>query len=236
MKKRGFTLSEIIITLGIIGVVAAITTPMLTGLMPDKNKVQVLKVHKTISDITKDLLKNPYFYHDYIEEVPSTFDIKRIGLGAAFDFYGDVYAGLKGDLDLTKYKEKYHGLQKYCYLLSEQMELEEEVTENNQKYFFKTIDGVSWACEYDLKSEIVDDYRYITPTYFITVDLNGEEQGLGISYPDSKKPDQFKFLVDTYGNVTGNDPLTKAYLENPEKLNDKKKDYARAEEISNGND
>ena len=46
------------------------------------------------------------------------------------------------------------------------------------------------------------------------------------------KPRAFKFQVDTYGNVTGADPLTKAYLENPNKLNDKKADYARAKELS----
>ena len=36
MKKFGFTLSEVIVTLGVIGIVAAITSPLLTGIIPDK--------------------------------------------------------------------------------------------------------------------------------------------------------------------------------------------------------
>jgi len=46
MKKLGFTLSEIIVTLCIIGVVAAITAPLIENLVPDKNKMMVLKYYK----------------------------------------------------------------------------------------------------------------------------------------------------------------------------------------------
>ena len=41
----------------------------------------------------------------------------------------------------------------------------------------------------------------------------------------------FSFNIDINGAVTGRDALTKAYLENPSKLNDKKADYARAKAL-----
>lgn len=55
MKKRGFTLMEVIVAVGIIGVVAAIATPLLNNLIPDKEKIAVLKAYKTICDINAEI-------------------------------------------------------------------------------------------------------------------------------------------------------------------------------------
>ena len=39
MKKTGFTLAELLITLVVIGIISAITLPAINKLMPDKNKI-----------------------------------------------------------------------------------------------------------------------------------------------------------------------------------------------------
>lgn len=49
MKKRGFTLAEILITLGIVGVIAALTMPMLVG--QSKNQANATKLSSTVSNI-----------------------------------------------------------------------------------------------------------------------------------------------------------------------------------------
>ena len=41
MKKYGFSLSEILVALAVVGIVAAIITPMSSAILPDKNKVEV---------------------------------------------------------------------------------------------------------------------------------------------------------------------------------------------------
>ncbi len=62
MKKFGFTMAELLVTLTIVGVVAAITAPMVDNLLPDKNKSKVLKVYKTLSDINYEILNDPSLY------------------------------------------------------------------------------------------------------------------------------------------------------------------------------
>lgn len=62
MNKKGFTLAEVVVTLGVVGVVAAVTAPSLVNLIPDKNKVQMLKAYKLINDANIELLNDPGFY------------------------------------------------------------------------------------------------------------------------------------------------------------------------------
>ena len=50
MKKNGFTLQEALITVGIIGIVAAITIPALTKIMPNRYQTRYLKAYSAISN------------------------------------------------------------------------------------------------------------------------------------------------------------------------------------------
>ena len=54
MKKTGFTLAELLITLGIIGVIVAILVPAVNNAMPDENKAMYLKTYDTLSDTIKN--------------------------------------------------------------------------------------------------------------------------------------------------------------------------------------
>lgn len=53
MKKCGFTLAEVLITLGIVGVIAALTMPMLVG--QSKNQANATKLSSTVSNIENAL-------------------------------------------------------------------------------------------------------------------------------------------------------------------------------------
>ncbi len=56
MKKRGFTLAELLIVLGIAGVVAAVILPAINGLMPDKTKINYLKVYDELGKNIKAIV------------------------------------------------------------------------------------------------------------------------------------------------------------------------------------
>ena len=110
MKKHGFTLAEVLISLGIVAVVAALTAPSLINLMPDKSKLKVIKAHKILSDVTSEMLNNPALYRD--ANCESWPGIQTVGTD-------DVCVGLgNGDMPLAepyntddyKYEAKYPNL------------------------------------------------------------------------------------------------------------------------------
>lgn len=65
MKKFGFTLAELIITLSIVGVVAALAAPAITNLVPDKNKVKVINYHNTLENAIANIMNDESIFHPY---------------------------------------------------------------------------------------------------------------------------------------------------------------------------
>ena len=124
MFKKGFTLAEVMIALGIVGIVAVIASPLLSGIVPDKNKVRVLKIHKTVSQINVELLGDPGLYlnrggEDY--EQCEGFECREQPLASPFNM------------------PKYSGSNKYKTLLMEHLNATGTSTE------FTTPDGAKWT-------------------------------------------------------------------------------------------
>lgn len=63
MKKVGFTLAELLITLSIIGVSIAMITPAVSNLMPDINKAKVIKYNARINNAITKMFNDETVYH-----------------------------------------------------------------------------------------------------------------------------------------------------------------------------
>ncbi len=202
MKKNGFTLAEVLITLGIVGVAAALLTPIIGNAIPDKNKTKVINLYQAIASTTDTLLNDNSIYYQ------KGSDDNCRGLGCQYIPLASPYN-----------KAIFNGKLKYGYLLATHLNVSDmtAVTTGNTVEF-QTNDNVSWTIQTNNIGESI-----------ITLDLNGTD-GKNCSYNKTlcPKPDQFEFFVSQYGKIIGNDPLTTAYLGNSLKLNDKKKDYAAA--------
>ena len=203
MKRRGFTLAEVLITLAIIGVVAAAMAPTIGNLIPDKNKAQVIKIYKTIADINESLLNNPSLYYSGGTDCQ--------GLKCTQQPLDSPY-----NMD-----SKYSGNTKYPYLLASHLQTTDDPVTNVTGIKFTTVDGIVWYVWY-----------YPTGRAQIKIDLNGDEKPNKVYSTNCDKPDSFMFNLDADGKLQPGDALTDAYLKNPVKLNDKKKDYKTAESLT----
>lgn len=63
MKKFGFTLAELLVSLTVIAIAATLTATIAGDLVPDKNKVKVLKFHSAISNALESMFNNENLYH-----------------------------------------------------------------------------------------------------------------------------------------------------------------------------
>ena len=203
--KKAFTLAEVLITLGIIGVVAAITAPMIDGIMPDKNKAKVLKVYKTICDANKEILNDRSLYLS-VDENENDDDSACVGLRCVKQPTNPYYSD-----------PRFNSVSKYGAILSKYLDAEVLFSKRgDHRTNFVTPDGVYWGI-----------YGGLGFAEEIMIDVDISEDSPNCWYGVCEKnqhPDWYCFLVKENGQVFPNDPLTAAYLKNPYKLNDKKKD------------
>lgn len=215
MNKQGFTLAEVLVALGIVGVCAALIAPAIVNIMPDKNKVKVIQYHAAITNATVELLNDDAIYYRKIvyEENGTTEDGEIIKTPVIVEETITAEDGTsrtvktykkscEGGLDCTEASEGRYcsgasGNTKYQKCLFEKL----GITGGTYK------DGSNWSMENG-------------DTYKITIKVTPE--GCGEFSASCKKPNIFKFEVDNWGNVVPVDKLSKVYLKNPTRVNAQK--------------
>lgn len=205
MKKFGFTLSELVVTLSIIGVVTVLLIPSIVKMLPDDNKLKVINAHSRIVSYTEELLENDGIYN---------CDAGSSLVGLACN--GKPFSPEFNDT-------KYSGASKYEQLLAKKLGL--KTNKNNGTLTWLETNGTTWGFE---------TFGTGNDQYFvITIDTNGEN-GDNNYYGASNttKPDRFRFRVNNYGGVIGYDAMTEAYLRNAMKSNSKSKDEALAAKLA----
>ena len=63
-ERFGYTLAEVLVSLAIIGVIAAIAIPMIMNVIPNKNAIMIKKAYYTVDNIVKLLINDSYYYPD----------------------------------------------------------------------------------------------------------------------------------------------------------------------------
>ena len=58
MKKIGFTLTEILVMVGVIGIIAVVTIVSLSGKRPDKDAIMLKKAYKSMSEVVATVVNN----------------------------------------------------------------------------------------------------------------------------------------------------------------------------------
>lgn len=175
MKKlKGFTLTELMVAMGVIGILVAVVTPAIMKTRPNKNKMMIKKSFYTAEQIVSTLINDESLYPDMKEicdrGVVEGEDPTKVYCAFGFDYDNSVrYEG-----------ETYAGNTKFADLFASRLNVK---TEDETNHIYYTTDGIKW----DL-SQTVGAWTkgQDTPGKFgdqtnaagvgkITVDVNGDE-------------------------------------------------------------
>ena len=214
MRKRGFTLAELLIVLGIAGVVAAVILPAINGLMPDKTKINYLKVYDELGNNIKSMVADTSLFPILLKEGSTDIDVSRYPL---VNNSQPLKAPFKDDT-------KYSGDKKLCNLLAHTFGADScNTTSYPDKSSFTTSNGMEWWIS-QTKREIDTVSNKIAYQTDIYVDVDSSKKSPNCMYGEDgcKQPDRFKFLLAADGRLVPADPVGVHYINTRKNLLKKK--------------
>ena len=215
MKKSGFTLAEIIVTLTIIGIIAALIAPKINVLIPDKNKIKIIKYYNLINDGIESMLGDTDLYHPSWQAV----NINNVDVEIFTANGTDPCVGLQCIEQLKPSGEQ----QSYIT-----RQLRDKLGLNNDNI---AADGSTITMtDFDSTSEEMSVTIRTAPGKG-----NCQSRVLTIQPPENISPcgtlkqvDTFTFKIDKYGTISPTDVLTKIYLQNATDMNNRRTDFNEA--------
>ena len=211
-QKRAFTLAEVLITLGIIGVVAAMTIPvLLTNIKNKRTYNHLLKVRTTFEqgiklmlaeDTTSNVSGTEFFINNSYaaneKYLPRYFKVKSFN--KTYGFGGSGYTSEKIKQDTTGNKLYYRNLNSkdnnYSYYLSSQLM-------TGETFVFYLFNNVLKG----FYGSIIDKNKNVPPLVgSIMVDLNGT------AFPNTIGEDIFCFYIADDGHLVPQGSLEYALI------------------------
>ena len=207
MKKFGYTLAEILIAITIIGVMTAVTLPLINNTKPDKTKVMYLKTYDSLVEILNNVTYNSQIFAVSTESGGKTYDISKCPL---FDTVARTIDGNNGEILATQ-----DGNDKLCSVVAESFGVEY----NEECSFNGNFDGMgenSFINDYGIQFKfIVAAINVAQGIYYteIYVDVDGDK-GNNCIYDSvtCQRPDRFSFWVSPTGHLIPADEMGQAYL------------------------
>ena len=220
--KKAFTLAEVLITLGIIGVIAALIVPAISNVKPDKNKTAYLQVYDTISSTVNSLAHNSKIYptcnNPNVEDNVNCSQYPLLNTSRPLD---------------ERYNNAiYQGDRKLCSLMALSLGVaEDDIGCSNTTYAFNAADytdgfaNESFVTKNGMRWRIVPQIATYTNNFearfqndiYVDIDptnnnIDGRDRSCIFDEENCTQPDIFKFLVSADGKVIPADPMGRLYI------------------------
>ena len=191
MRKKGFTLAETLITLGVIGIIAAIILPAMTKIKPDGTKAMYLRTQREIAKAIKSYANN-----------------SKVGICNDTACYSNYPLFSNPDnKSLCEYLANALGAGSNA-CSAEYAEFSDDAAPN---WSFTTPEGQKFYISTD---RVEDDTTFKNSHYLteIVFDINGDK-GVNHMYDENHpEPDRFRMYVTADGKVVPGDKKGNAYV------------------------
>lgn len=201
IKFKGFTLTELMVALAVIGIIVAVVTPAIMRTRPNKNKMMIKKAYYTTENIVSSLINDTSLYADMRDVCISLNEDPANGIYCAY--------GFEWDEPVTYNGVEFSGNTKFQRLFAEKLNVSQEIESNSKK--FMTTDGIIWDF-----TNIQTGWELRRPTYenirTLSIDVNGDE-GPNCYQADCTNPedfDMFRIDIQSDGKMKVNDADTLA--------------------------
>ena len=177
-KILAFTLAELLLTLAIIGVVAAVVLPAIKNLTPNTEKAMFLKAYGVFTRTVHDMLNNEDLYPEDGGES------------------GGFYLANTDEVTFRGITIPESDHRKFCKLFAAHLNVKGDVDcASGDHYDFETTDGIAWDLPINNFSGVNFDDPYGNG-WEVLVDVNGQEKG-----PNKEDEDIFKFYLRPNGSI-----------------------------------
>lgn len=207
MRKQGYTLAEILVAIGIVGVIAALMLPIFNKIQPDQEKAMYLKAYKAlnaavtavaadktiypsfgVNNDSRDYSVNPLYNTRAVKSLDRGIDLpagpEKFGRALAWAFNGNLNGNYNAAVAYTG------------------------AANSNFVPTFTLPNGMQFM--------VTTTMNINTPFYSseIWVDLDGDRKGRNCSISTCETPDRFKFVVAANGAMTPADAKGEQYIAN----------------------
>ena len=202
MFTAGFTLAETLVTMAIVGVLAAILIPTMISAKPNQEMVMLKKAYEITSRVINELINDDELYEN---EALGFYDNCQV------TYHGKTYGIDKATCDTHLPEDATSSgsaAAKFCGLFSARMNLNGDATCNeNGGGTFTTSDGMQWTMPQTISSG--DETSSIT---VIVTPNRKNEDNCNDGANDCDNPNTFEIKFNKYGRITVDGEAAKLYL------------------------
>lgn len=191
-KITAFSLGEVLVTLAIVGVIAALILPTIKQMQPDRQKMLFKKAYTNVERVVTEIINDDYLYPE-----------------------ATGYVGLDNTTSVTLNDTSYGGSNKFCKLFALKLNNINSDDDDINCPYGALSDGSAGTPSFTTNDGIefyIPNTTFATDTT-ISVDVNGEKApNCKYSASSCSTPDRFEIIVSADGGIEVEGDLEKSFL------------------------